>query len=55
MITYLMEMPGLPNFGCMTKSTIQCEPQDKILWLTSQIVFYDVITFSLKYFYFEKA
>ena len=55
MITYLIEMPGLPNFGYMTKSTIQCEPQDKILWLTSQIVFYDVITFSLKYLYFEKA
>ena len=35
MITSLIEMVKLPNFGPMTASTIQFESSDKILLMTS--------------------
>ena len=35
MITSLLEMLELPNFGHMTPSTIPFEPHDKILLVTS--------------------
>ena len=35
MITSLVEMLELRNFGRMTTSTIQFESRDKILWVTS--------------------
>ena len=35
MITSVIEMLELPNFGHMTTSTIQFEPRDKILLVTS--------------------
>ena len=35
MITSLTEMPELPNFGHMTRTTILFESHDKILLVTS--------------------
>ena len=35
MITYLIEMLELPQFGHMTTSTIQFDSRDKILLMTS--------------------
>ena len=37
MITSIIEILELPNFGHMTKSTIQFKPRDKILLTMSQI------------------
>ena len=55
MITSLIEVLELPNFGHMINSTIQFELRDKILLMTSWTKNYDVITFILKYLYFKKA
>ena len=35
MITSVIEMLELPNFGHMTTSTIQFGPRDKILFMTT--------------------
>ena len=53
MITLLIEMLELPNFGHMTTSAISFETQDKILLVKSEIK-YHVITFNSKYLYFKK-
>ena len=55
MITSLIEMLELPNFGHMTTSTIYFESRDKILAGDVTDRSYDVITFVSKYLYFKKA
>ena len=56
MLTSLIEMFELPNFGHMTISTIKFESPDNILLATSwREIYYHVMTFISKYLYFKKA
>ena len=54
MITSLIEMLELPDFVHMTTSKIQFEPCDKFFGDVMNKS-YDFITFTSKYFYFEKS
>ena len=54
LVTSLIEMLVLPNFGHITTSTIWFESRDKILLKTSWTQNYDVITFNSTYLYFKK-
>ena len=55
MITSLIEVLELPNFGHMTTSTIKLESRNK--FFVDDVIDrnYDVITFFSKYLYFKKA
>ena len=55
MITFLIEMLQLPNFGHMTTSTIQFESRDENFVGDVMDRNYDVITFISKSLYFNKA
>ena len=55
MITSLIEMLELPNFGQMTKSTVCFESLDKIFAGDIMGRNYDVITFISKYLCFKKV
>ena len=52
MITSAIETVELPNFGLMTKSTIQFEATFVCDVIARN---YDIITFTLKHLYFKKA
>ena len=55
MITSLIEMLELSNFGHMITSTIQCESRDKFFFGDAMYKNYDVITFILIYIYFKNT
>ena len=55
MLTFLIETLELPNFGHMTKSTIQLGKGDEIFIVNVMDKNYDVTTFILKHLYFKKV
>ena len=54
MITFLIDVLQLPNFGHMITSVLKFESSDKFLFMTLYTKI-DVITFIFKYLYFKKT